>query len=69
MELDYNNHTINVVLLKDRQYCANEGLQNLFGLGQFGTNFNPLVGPVAIQVRKFEANEAEAVLEQLLKLE
>lgn len=31
-------------------FAKGEGLQSLFGLGGLGTGFNPLVGPVQIQV-------------------
>ena len=42
-----------------------EGLQDLFGWGRFGTNFNYVVGPVEFYVREDDAAEAEAIAESL----
>jgi len=50
-----------------RYYVKNEGLQNLFALGQFGTGFNPLVGPAVIQVRKSDEEETKTILGPLLE--
>lgn len=41
----------------------NEGVQDLVGLGVFGTGFNPLTGPIQIQVLP----EKESVAKELLK--
>lgn len=43
-----------------RYYARGEGLQHLFGAGTFGPGFNPLIGPVCIQVPV--ANEEDALL-------
>jgi hypothetical protein len=42
-----------------------EGLQDLFGLGRLGTGFNPIVGPIEIQVRRSDEEEARELLEEL----
>ncbi len=41
----------------------NEGVQDLFGIGVFGTGFNPLTGPIQIQVLP----EDEATAKEILK--
>lgn len=41
----------------------NEGIQDLFGIGVFGTGFNPLTGPIQIQVLP----EDEATAKEILK--
>lgn len=48
-------------------FAKNEGVQDLFGGGRIGTGFNPLVGPVEIQVVKSEVEHAKAVLADLVK--
>jgi hypothetical protein len=49
------------------QYFAKgEALQNLFGWGQFGTGFNPIVGVVQLQVAAEDAEDATALLRDLL---
>ncbi len=48
-----------------RYYAKGENLQNLFGAGTFGTGFNPLTGPVQIQVSRDDSEEALQLLEQL----
>ena len=45
-------------------YAAGEGLQNLFGMGAIG-GFNPIVGPVRIEVSREDAREAREVLARL----
>ncbi len=40
-------------------YARGEGIQDLFGAGRVGVGYNPLVGPVSIQVR--EENEEESI--------
>lgn len=43
-----------------------EALQNLFGLGQLGTGFNPLIGAVRIEVRRDQADAARALLSDFI---
>lgn len=42
-----------------------EGLQGLFGLGQIGMGFNPISGPVELQVQEERREEALDLLSQL----
>lgn len=42
-----------------------EGLQDLFGVGRLGTGYNPIVGPVEIQVALEDEEEAKKLLETL----
>lgn len=42
----------------------NDGLQNLFGIGQFGTGFNPIIGAIKIQVPEEFEEDARMLLEQ-----
>ena len=46
-------------------FAKGEGLQSLFGLGVLGTGFNPLVGPVQIQVPGERQKDAVHFLEDL----
>ncbi|HDP89888.1 MAG TPA: hypothetical protein ENN42_08030 [Thioalkalivibrio sp.] len=48
-----------------RFLAKGEGVQDLFGLGRIGAGFNPMLGPVEIQVLPEDADEAAALLEQL----
>lgn len=48
-------------------FAKGEGVQDLFGAGRIGTGFNPLAGPVAIQVDKECEEEAKALLAELLE--
>ena len=43
-----------------------EALQNLFGLGQLGTGFNPLIGAVRIEVRRDQADAARTLLSDFI---
>jgi Putative prokaryotic signal transducing protein len=43
-------------------FAKGEGLQDLFGAGRIGTGFNPMVGPIQLQVPKEFAKEAERLL-------
>ncbi len=45
-----------------RYVVYNENSQNLFGIGQTGTNFNVIVGPVRILVHKDDAENAKQLL-------
>ena len=46
-------------------YFKGEGLQDLDGAGRLGTGFNPLFGPVEIQVDENDAEKAREILEQI----
>lgn len=43
----------------------NEHLQNLWGLGSMGTGFNPMTGPIIIEVDSERADEAKLLLSDL----
>ncbi|NKB68393.1 MAG: hypothetical protein GKR89_15125 [Candidatus Latescibacteria bacterium] len=43
-------------------YAQGEALQNLFGLGCMGSGFNPLVGPVTLQVDTVHLQQARDLL-------
>jgi len=43
----------------------NEGVQDLFGVGRFGTGFNPIVGPAEIQVNENDKKAARDLLKDL----
>lgn len=40
-------------------------LQDLFALGRFGTGSNPITGPVAVQVKKENAEAALQILDEI----
>ncbi len=42
-----------------------EGLQDLFALGRIGSGFNPVVGPVEVQVHESDATRARELLAEL----
>jgi len=44
-----------------------EGIQDLFGLGRFGANFNNTIGPVEFFVRAEDVEEAKAIIATLEK--
>ena len=46
-------------------YAKGEGIQDLFALGQFGTGFNPLVGPIEILVHEKDAEHAKELLSEI----
>ncbi|MCK4258008.1 MAG: DUF2007 domain-containing protein [Halanaerobiales bacterium] len=46
-------------------FAKNEDVQNLFALGQLGTGFNPLTGPVEIQVAQKYEEAARELLNEL----
>ena len=48
-----------------RNLARGEGVQDVFGLGRIGAGFNPLFGPVEIQVLPEDAEEARRLLEDL----
>ncbi len=43
----------------------NEGVQDLFGLGVVGTGFNPVTGPVQIQVLPEDVQTAKEILKDV----
>lgn len=43
----------------------NEGIQDLVGLGVFGTGFNPLTGPIQIQVLPEDESYAKDLLKDV----
>lgn len=47
-------------------YAKGEQLQNLFGAGQIGIGFNPIIGPVRIQVRGEDAERSRTLLRDFL---
>jgi hypothetical protein len=48
------------------QYFAKgEGVQDLFAWGRFGTGFNPVVGPIQLQVPAEDAARAKELLHDL----
>ena len=48
-----------------KYYVKGEGLQDLFAGGRFGTGFNPIIGPVAIQVDERDVEKAKDLLSQI----
>lgn len=48
-----------------RYSLKGEGLQDLFALGRVGSGFNPVIGPVEIQVNKDDEVNARELLAEL----
>lgn len=48
-------------------FAKGEQLQHLFGFGQLGVGFNPIIGPVRIQVRSDDAQRARVLLRDFLE--
>lgn len=48
-------------------FAKGESVQDLFGLGRFGTGFSPIVGPVELQVSPEDAADARARLLDLTR--
>jgi hypothetical protein len=46
-------------------YAMNERTEDLIGLGVFGTGYNPVIGPIEIQVLEENAEEAKNLLKDL----
>ncbi len=46
-------------------FAKGEGVQDLFAWGRFGTGFNPIIGPVQLQVAADDAEEARERLKHL----
>ena len=48
------------------QYFAkNEGVENLIGVGVLGTGFNPVIGPIELQVLEENEKEAKELLKEI----
>jgi hypothetical protein len=48
-------------------FAKGEGIQDLFGVGRFGTGFNPIAGAVELQVSADDAADAHAALLELTR--
>jgi hypothetical protein len=48
-----------------KYYVKGEGLQDLFAGGRLGTGFNPVIGPVEIQVDEKDVEKAKDLLRQI----
>ncbi len=48
-----------------RYFVGGESLQDLFAGGRLGTGFNPVIGPVKIQVDEQDAEKAKELLRQI----
>lgn len=48
-----------------KYYAKNERSEDLIGIGVVGTGFNPLIGPIELQVLENDAEEAKKLLEEL----
>lgn len=48
-----------------KYFVKGEGIQDLFALGSFGIGSNPLIGPVKIQVRREDEEDAKNLLKDL----
>jgi hypothetical protein len=48
-----------------KYYAKGEDIQNLFGVGVIGTGYNPLTGPVEIQVLEEDAEYAKELLKDV----
>ena len=46
-------------------YAKNERTEDLIGIGVIGTGYNPIIGPVELQVIESDAEEAKKLLEEL----
>jgi hypothetical protein len=46
-------------------FAKGEGVQDLFAAGRIGTHFNPLTGPVQLQVEHARAEEARELLAEI----
>jgi hypothetical protein len=50
-----------------KYYFKGEGIQDLFAGGRLGTGYNPVIGPVEIQVNEKDAEKARELLNQMEK--
>ncbi len=48
-------------------FASGEGMQDLFAWGRFGTGYNPIVGPVRLQVPAEDAEQARDLLRDLTR--
>lgn len=48
-----------------KYYAKNERSEDLIGIGVVGTGYNPLIGPIELQVLEQNAEEAKALLKDL----
>ncbi len=48
-----------------KYFIKGEGLQDLFAGGRLGTGFNPIIGPVKIQVDEKDVEKAKELLKQI----
>jgi hypothetical protein len=48
-----------------RYFAKNEGVENLIGVGVIGTGFNPVIGPIELQVLEEDAATAKKLLENI----
>ena len=52
-----------------KYFIKGEGLQDLFACGRIGTGFNPVIGPVEIQVDEKDAEKGKEILLSLEQAE
>lgn len=50
-----------------KYFAKGEILQNLFGIGTFGTGFNPIVRGVEIQVGREDVEDAKEILKDFIE--
>ncbi len=48
-----------------KYFVKNENAQDLFGGGVFGVGFNPVIGPVQVQVLEEDAEDARELLKNI----
>ena len=46
-------------------YAKNENSEDLIGIGVVGTGYNPVIGPIELQVLEENAEEAKKLLKEL----
>jgi len=46
-------------------YAKNENSEDLIGIGVVGTGYNPVIGPIELQVLEENAEEAKRLLKEL----
>ena len=46
-------------------YAKNENSEDLIGIGVVGTGYNPVIGPIELQVLEENAGEAKKLLKEL----
>jgi len=49
-----------------KYFAKGEGLQHLFAFGRVGTGFNPIVGPIRLQVGRPNYEEAKVLLDDII---